>query len=57
LRSISQDRSWLVTTASGQYALFHPQAKNIAKELWLKWGGSDSFVQGRDEKIVELLTN
>ncbi len=56
LKSVVQDRSWLLTTASGQYALFHPQAKQITQELGLKWWGSDSFVQGRDEKIVKRLS-
>jgi alanyl-tRNA synthetase len=55
LRSLWQDRTWLVTTASGQYAVFHPQAKQIAQELGLKWWGSDSFVQGRDEGILWFL--
>jgi hypothetical protein len=57
LRSIWQDRSWLITTASGQYALFYPKAKQIAQELGLKWWGSDTFVQGRDEGIVRLLNS
>lgn len=55
LRSIWQDRSWLLTTTSWQYALFHPQAKQIVQELGLKWWWSDTFVQGRDEKIVQSL--
>ena len=47
--------SRLVYTQVGQYALFHPQAKEILKNLNIKWGWSDTFVQGRDEKIVELM--
>jgi len=53
----TQVESRLVYTNAGQYALFHPQAKQITQELGLKWWGSDTFVQGRDEKIVQLLTN
>ena len=53
----TQAESRLVYTNAGQYALFHPQAKKIAQEVGIKWGGSDSFVQGRDEKIVQLLTH
>lgn len=52
LKSLAQNRTWLLTTTSGQYALFHPQAKQIAQELGLKWWGSDMFFQWRDEKIV-----
>lgn len=48
--------SRLVYAQSWQYALFHPQAKEILKNLTIKWGGSDTFVQGRDQKIVELIS-
>ena len=57
LKSLAQSRTWLLTTTSGQYALFHPQAKQIAQELGLKWWGSDMFFQWRDEKIVSLITS
>ncbi len=56
LKSIGQSRSWLIYTQAGQYAFFHPQAKKIAQELGLKWWGSDTFFQWRDEKIVSLTT-
>lgn len=52
----TQAESRLVYTNAGQYALFHPQAKKIAQELGMKWWGSDTFIQGRDEKIVQLLS-
>lgn len=48
--------SRVVYTKVWQYALFHPQAKETLKNLTIKWGGSDTFVQGRDEKIVTLLS-
>jgi hypothetical protein len=51
----TQAESRLVYTNAGQYALFHSQAKTTTQQLGLKWWGSDSFVQGRDEKIVDLL--
>lgn len=53
IKSIAQDRSWLLVSTTGQYALTHPQAKTIAKDLGLKGGGSDSFVQGKDENVGE----
>jgi len=30
-------------------------AKEFAKEKWLRWGGSDSMVQWRDPKILEII--
>lgn len=29
-------------------------AKDAASRLWLKWGGNDSMVQGRDEKVLSV---
>jgi alanyl-tRNA synthetase len=55
LKSLWNLNSRLLYTSEGQYAMFHPQAKLIVKELWCKGGGSDSFMQGRDEKIIWLL--
>lgn len=55
LKSVGNNRTWIVYTQAGQYALSHSQAKNITKELNLKWWGSDSFIQWRDENIINLL--
>jgi alanyl-tRNA synthetase len=55
LRSNTALTSRCLYSTSGQYALFHPQAKDITKNLWLKGGGSENFVQGRDEKIREMI--
>ena len=55
LRSNTALASRCLYSTSGQYALFHPQAKDITKKLWLKGGGSENFIQGRDEKIVGLI--
>lgn len=53
IKSIAQERSWLMVSATDQYALSHKKAKVIVKELGLKGGGSDTFVQGKDENIVK----
>lgn len=55
IKSIAQDRSWLLVSSTGQYALAHKQAKQIAQELGLKGGGSESFVQGRDSAIINFI--
>lgn len=55
LRSDSKLSTRLLYSTSGQYALCHPQAREITKKLALKGGGSENFVQGRDEKVGELI--
>ncbi len=55
LRSNTSLSSRCLYSASGQYALFHPQAKDMTKNLWLKGGGSENFIQGRDEKIGQII--
>lgn len=55
IKNSAQERSWLIVSTTGQYALSHSQAKSLAQSLGLKGGGSESFVQGRDESIMELL--
>ena len=47
--------SRIVYTKSWQYALFHPQAKEILLQLAIKGGGSSTLMQGRDDNIVKLL--
>lgn len=55
LRSNTSLSSRCLYSTSGQYALFHPQAKDMTKNLWLKGGGSENFIQGRDEKIGQII--
>ena len=38
IKSIAQDRSWVMISTTGQYALAHSQAKNLTKDLGLKGG-------------------
>jgi hypothetical protein len=55
----SQEDKWsrLLYTTQWNYALSHPEAKQIAKDQGLKWWGAPNFVQGRDEKVLELICN
>lgn len=55
LKGISTFESRLVYTNSGQYALFHPQAKSISKWYSRAGGGSNSFFQGKDTTIVSFI--
>lgn len=55
IKSIAQDRSWLMISSTGQYALAHGQAKKITQELGIKGGGSDSFVQGKDDTVIKFV--
>jgi len=52
------DRNWILYNEEGNYAIYTGtgdlSAKEFAKEQWLKGGGSDQFVQGKDEKILEI---
>ena len=48
----------LLATTAGNFLLFTQpgnSAKALAQKLGLKGGGNDMQVQGRDEKIIELL--
>lgn len=47
LKGLSQLGSRYIHTQSGQYALFHPNAKQIVQALGRKGGGSETFVQGK----------
>lgn len=55
LKSQDDARSRLLYTNQWNYALSHTEAKIIAKDQGLKWWGAPNFVQGRDEKIIELV--
>ena len=48
------EKSRVLFSASGQYALHHPQAKLFVQSHKWKWWGSDDFVQWRDEKVPDL---
>lgn len=52
--------NWIFYTPDGQFALCADATKN-AKELqekyWLKWGGDNQLIQGKDEKVKELIKN
>ena len=39
----------------GNFALLGPGSREFASKGDLKWGGSDTFVQGRDPKIGEII--
>ena len=58
-KSRRSDRNWIIYNDSGNFAIYvgtwDMSAKQFAKDQWLKWGGSDQFVQGRDEKIKEVV--
>ena len=48
----------LLATTAGNFLLFTQpgnSAKALAQKLGLKGGGNDLQVQGRDEKVVEIL--
>lgn len=58
-KEVFTDEDVLLYTQEGNYAILTPtedsSAKEIAKDLWLKGGWSDTLVQGRDEKILEII--
>lgn len=55
LRSQDINTSWLVYTTEWNYALSHPEAKQIANNHGLQWWGAPNFVQGRDEKVMKII--
>lgn len=55
LKSQNIESSRLLYNSQWNYVLSHPKAKQIAKELWLKWWGAPNFVQWRDENIVTAI--
>lgn len=58
-KSRRSDRNWIIYNDGGNFAIYtgtwEMSAKDFAKEQGLKGGGSDTFVQGRDEKIKEIV--
>lgn len=55
LKWISDNWDRFLRSETGQYALSHPEAKNIINHLWRKGGGSDIFVQWKNNKIIQDL--
>ena len=53
------ERNRILYTNEGNFAIYtwtwDLSAKDFAKQQGLKWGGSDQFVQGKDEKIKEVV--
>ncbi len=57
-KSLFAGKTVLLATTAGNFLLFTQpwtSAKALAQKLSLKGGGNDMQVQGRDEKVVELL--
>ena len=49
------NNSFLMLTNQWQYSLIHPQAKMIKQELGLQGGGSDNFIQGKDDTLINYI--
>lgn len=45
---------WLIFNNSWQYALSHPRAKELVAAWWRSGGGSLTFVQGKEEKVLVI---
>lgn len=57
-KQVFAGKNVLLATTAGNFLLFTQpwvSAKELAQKLGLKGGGNDMQVQGRDEKVVELL--
>lgn len=58
-KSRRSDRNRIIYNDEGNFAIYtgtwDMSAKEFAKSQWLKGGGSDQFVQGKDEKIATIL--
>ncbi len=57
-KKVFNGKNVLLATTAGNFLLFTQpgnSAKALAQKLGLKGGGNDQQVQGRDEKVVELL--
>lgn len=54
LRGLSDLGSWMVSSTTGQYALSNPRAKEIVAAWWRSGGGSPTFVQGKEEKVLMI---
>lgn len=57
-KQLFSGKNVLLWTIEGNFLIFTQpgnSAKNLAQKLWLKGGGNDAQIQGRDSKIIELL--
>ena len=56
-KGLFSDNNVLIYNTDGGFFLLTKKwtsAKKLAEELGIKWGGTDTMVQGRDEKILKL---
>lgn len=56
-KGLFTDNNVLIYNDDGGFLLLTKKwtsAKKLAEELWIKWWGTDTMVQGRDEKILKL---
>lgn len=59
-KSLFSDKNRLLYLPDGTYALgtkSWTSAKELAQMLWVKWGWSETLVQGKDEKVVPAMSN
>lgn len=57
-KKVFTDQAVLIFSEEGNFAILdnkNNQAKAIQTELWIKWGGNDTTVQGRDPSILEKI--
>ena len=57
-KAVFVDKNVLLATENWNFMLFTKSwnsAKALAQKLWLKWGGNDQQIQGRDPNVVGLL--
>ncbi len=58
-KSRRSDRNWIIYNKEWNFAIYVGNkgfsAKDFAKQQWLKWWGSDQFVQGKDPKILDVV--
>ena len=54
LKGLTDLWSWLMYSQTGQYALSHPRAKELVAAWWRSGGGSATFVQGKEEKVLVI---
>jgi len=56
-KQLWSDQNRLIYTDAGAFALYtwtSNTAKLLAKKWWVRWWGSDQFVQGKDESILNM---
>lgn len=53
-KEIIWDKSFVIFNNDWNFAISWTNAKEFAKNNWIKWWWSDNFVQWRDSKVTEL---